>query len=57
MDEVLFTKWFELFKSAMDEHEILAENTYNMDEKGCVMGLIANSKVLISAKAKYKFMQ
>ncbi len=57
MDEVLFTKWFELFKNVMDEHEILAENTYNMDEKGYVMGLIANLKVSVSARAKHKFMQ
>jgi hypothetical protein len=36
--------YFELLHGKMDEHEIQPHNSYNMDEKGFMIGVIGNSK-------------
>ncbi len=53
----IFNDWFKLFKGVMDEHELLAESTYNMNKKRCMLGLIQNSKVLILAGNHSRFLQ
>jgi hypothetical protein len=35
---------FDLLHEKMEEHEIQPHNSYNMDEKGFVIGVIGNSK-------------
>ena len=36
--------YFELVHGKMDEHKIQPHNSYNMDEKGFMIGVIGNSK-------------
>jgi hypothetical protein len=36
--------YFELLHGKMEEHQILPENSYNMDEKGFMIGVIGHSK-------------
>jgi hypothetical protein len=36
--------YFELLHGKMEEHKILPHNSYNMDEKGFMIGVIGNSK-------------
>jgi hypothetical protein len=36
--------YFELLHGKMEEHKILPHNSYNMDEKGFIIGVIGNSK-------------
>ena len=57
MDRKVFQTWFELFNKTMEEHRILQANTYNMDEKGVLLGRSATSKVIVSAEARAKFIQ
>ena len=40
--------YFEELKKKMAEYEILAENCYNMDEKGSMLGTIGRSKRIFS---------
>ncbi|KAK1915855.1 hypothetical protein P3342_003670 [Pyrenophora teres f. teres] len=39
-----YEQYFELLHSKMQQYEVAAENVYNMDEKGFMMGIIARSK-------------
>lgn len=41
-------EWFELYQTIRLQYNIAEEDTYNMDEKGCMKGIGDNSKVLIS---------
>lgn len=45
--------YFDLLHSKIEEHDVLAENTYNMDEKGFMIGVIGRSKRIFD-KALYK---
>ena len=36
--------YFELLHGKMDKHEIQPHNSYNMDEKGFIIGVIGNLK-------------
>ncbi len=56
-DEELFGDWFESWKKVMDEHQVLRENTYNMDEKRCMLGIAESAEVLIPTAAKSRFIQ
>jgi hypothetical protein len=40
--------YFELARSKMQQYEILPENTYNMDEKGFMLGILNKSKRIFS---------
>lgn len=57
MDIEVAEHWFELYGKVMEEYRVLQGNTYNMDEKGCILGLISKAKVLISKKTRSKFIQ
>jgi hypothetical protein len=39
-----YSQYFNLLHSKIEEHEVEAENTYNMDEKGFMIGVIGKSK-------------
>ena len=39
-----YKQYFELLHGKMEEHEVLPHNSYNMDEKGFMIGVIRNSK-------------
>jgi hypothetical protein len=45
-------KWFNHFEETVREHRILGSNIYNMDEKGCVLGLSERAKVLIPSESQ-----
>ena len=45
-------KWFNHFEETVREHRILDSNVYNMDEKGCVLGLSERAKVLIPSESQ-----
>jgi hypothetical protein len=51
--EVKYKYHFNLLHSKMEEYHILAENTYNMDEKGFMIGQTRRSKRVFS-KELYK---
>jgi hypothetical protein len=46
--EVKYKYHFTLLHSKMEEYNVLAENTYNMDEKGFMIGVIGRSKRVFS---------
>jgi hypothetical protein len=41
---IMYKLYFDLLHSKMEEHEILPKNSYNMDEKGFMIGVIGRSK-------------
>jgi helix-turn-helix, Psq domain/Tc5 transposase DNA-binding domain len=47
-DYEIFEDWFELYYQIKEEYRIQDENTYNMDEKGCIMGVIGKTRCIIS---------
>ncbi|OXV09804.1 hypothetical protein Egran_02433, partial [Elaphomyces granulatus] len=50
-------KWFGNFEKAVREYHILDSNIYNMDEKGCVLGLSERAKVLIPSDSDVSYKQ
>ena len=46
--EAKYTYYFNLLHSKMEEYHVLAENTYNMDEKGFIVGVTGRSKRVFS---------
>ena len=57
MDEKLFKDWFKTWKEVVDKYQVLPENTYNMDEKGCMLGVAESAKVLVPLNATTQFIQ
>ena len=51
-DPNIITHWFQLYKETVDEHNVQPEDTYNMDEKGAAMGLIAKERCIVSKSKK-----
>jgi hypothetical protein len=43
-----YKRYFNLLHSTMDKYNILPENTYNMDEKGFIIGALRKSKRVFS---------
>jgi hypothetical protein len=41
---IKYKLYFNLLHGKIEEHEILPENSYNMDKKGVVIGVIRQSK-------------
>jgi DDE superfamily endonuclease/Tc5 transposase-like DNA-binding protein len=50
-------KWFGNFETAVREYQILDSNIYNMDEKGCILGLSERAKVLIPSDSDVSYKQ
>src|ERR1700684_1150493 len=50
-------KWFNNFEKTVKEHRILDSNIYNMDEKGCILGLSERAKVLIPSESEVSYKQ
>ena len=51
-DPKIIEDWFALYNSVKAKFGILDENTYNMDEKGFMMGVTGSAKVVFSKYEK-----
>jgi hypothetical protein len=49
--------WFNLLKSVKEEYRILDSNIYNMDEKGCILGISEKARVLIPSSSRVKYIK
>ena len=47
-DPEIFEHWFKFYLNTKTLYEVKDEDTYNMDEKGFLQGVIAKFKVMIS---------
>lgn len=47
-----YERYFSIISEKMDEYQILPENTYNMDEKGFLIGRITKAKRVFSKHLK-----
>lgn len=56
-DPVIFHEWFELYNSVKAEYGILDKDTYNMDEKGFMMGVAESAKVVFSKHERQAFVR
>lgn len=45
---VIFENWFNLYESVRAEYGILNDDTYNIDEKGFMLKMTSNAKVVVS---------
>jgi len=46
-----YALYFELIARKIQQYQILPENTYNMDEKGFLIGFLQKSKCIFSKRA------
>ena len=51
-DSRITQDWFTLYASVKAQYGILDEDTYNMDEKGFMMGVAGSAKVVFSKHEK-----
>ena len=51
----VFQRWFDLYHSLKIRYGILDEDTYNMDEKGFIIGVAGSVEVIISKYEKQVF--
>ena len=51
-DPAVLTHWFELYQKVKQDYNIQDNDTYNMDEKGFMQGVIGKSKVMINKYEK-----
>ena len=51
-DYDIITHWFDLYQETVEEHNIQAEDTYNMDEKGAAIGVIGKQRYIVSKSKK-----
>jgi hypothetical protein len=51
-DEAQIRRHFKLFKKTKEKFNIHDDDVYNMDEKGCAMGVIGKLKVVVSRSTK-----
>jgi len=57
-DSKIIQEYFQVLKEAIDEFKIKPQNTYNMDQKGFLLGLIQRSvRVVVKASEKTAFLQ
>ena len=47
-----YERYFSIIREKMDEYQILPENTYNMDEKGFLIGRITKARRVFSKHLK-----
>jgi len=47
--------WFSLYRKVIEEHRILDCNIYNMDEKGCILGISERARILIPSSSSVKY--
>ncbi|RKK07648.1 hypothetical protein BFJ65_g17853 [Fusarium oxysporum f. sp. cepae] len=47
-----YRAYFDLIREKIDKYDILAQNTYNMDEKGFLLGVINRTKRVFDVNAK-----
>src|SRR5208282_180967 len=46
-DEQIISRWFDLVTAVRTQYGILDNDSYNMDEKGCMKGVGDNTKVIV----------
>jgi hypothetical protein len=44
----VFDRWFKLLDATIEARNILLCDTYNIDEKGCIIGWIRENRVLVT---------
>ena len=47
--------WFGLLQEVKEEFRILDSNIYNMDEKGCILGVSERARILIPSSSRVKY--
>jgi hypothetical protein len=52
----IFTEYFTLYNLIQQEYRIIAQDTYNIDEKGFVIGIMQQSYVFIPTSKKDTFL-
>jgi hypothetical protein len=51
-DYGIISHFFDLYSETVTEHDIQPEDTYNMDEKGAMMGVIGQQRCIVSKSEK-----
>jgi hypothetical protein len=51
----ILSAWFDLYKKAFSDYEVLKEDEYNMDEKGFMKGIGDDSKVIVPVEEMEAF--
>ena len=51
-----FRRFYDLFQKLVDENDILPENIWNMDEKGCMMGVQGKATRIIKKSERAPFL-
>lgn len=51
-DPDIIRAYFELYRTTKDEFCIHNNNVYNMNEKGCIIGVISKNRAIVERKAK-----
>jgi hypothetical protein len=54
-DPDIISKWFDLYNSFKSTYNVHDHDTYNIDEKGVLMGDIGKTKVICSAKERHAY--
>ena len=44
---IIISKWFDCIQAITAQYNILLEDTFNFNETGCIIGVIATIKVVI----------
>jgi hypothetical protein len=55
-DPVIISDWFQLYVDTKAKYHINDVDTWNMDEKGCPLGVIGMTKVIVSRSKRKKYM-
>jgi hypothetical protein len=52
-----FTEYFALYDLIQQEYKVTAQDTYNINEKGFIMGIMQQSHVFMPASEKEAFLR
>lgn len=54
-DPAIVADWFKLFERTITMYNVHIDDIYNMDEKGCMIGVIGKCKVIISQHKRKQY--
>ena len=54
-DPAIVADWFKLFERTITTYNVHIDDIYNMDEKGCMMGVIGKCKVIVSQHKRKQY--
>ena len=52
----LISDWFKLYHNIKAKYNVADEDTWNMDEKGCPLGVIGKTKVIVGRGERKRYM-